>query len=197
MGRSPTNKRERLVTAAVDLFHVQGYAGTSLAQIAKAAGVPAGNVFYYFRTKEELARAAIRAWCRELSRDLAALDEEPDRWRRLERFVEGATERREGYVSQGCPLAGLVRDLRRESEALRAEVPRVYAVLHDWVRAQFTGLGFAPEGAEAHARFLMAGHNGAILMAYAQGDEDLIASGVSSLLGWLHQIRVDRAVTTG
>jgi hypothetical protein len=43
----------------------------------------------------------------------------------------------------------------------------------------------------------MAGHNGAILMAYAQGDEDLIASGVSSLLGWLHQIRADHAVTTG
>jgi AcrR family transcriptional regulator len=197
MGRPVTDKRERFVAAAVERFHAQGYAGTSLADVAKAAGLSAGNVFYYFRTKEELALAVVEAWCRQLAQEVAALDEEPDGWRRLERFIEGATERREGYLSLGCPLAGLARDLRRESDALRAEMPRVYAVQHDWVRAQFEGLGFPLEEAEAHARFLMASHNGAILMAYAQGNESLLASGVASLLGWLHRLRAGRAVTAG
>jgi AcrR family transcriptional regulator len=193
MSRPPSDKRERLVAAAVERFHHQGYAGTSIVDVARAAGVPPGNVFYYFRTKEDLAQAVIEAWCQELAEDMAVLGQEPDRWRRLERFVEGAAERREGYVRQGCPLAGLARDLSRESDALRAEVPRVYAVQHDWARAQFVALGTPPQEAEEHARFLMAGHNGAILMAYAQGDDGLIDSGVAALLRWLRGLRASMA----
>lgn len=193
MGRRPSDKRERLVAAAVERFHHQGYVGTSIADVARAAGVPAGNVFYYFRTKEDLARAVVGAWCRELAEDMALLDEEPDPWVRLARFVEGAAEGREGYARRGCPLAGLARDLRGEGDALGAEVARVYAVHHKWARAQFAGLGYAPDEAEAHARFLMAGHNGAILMAYAQNDEGLILSGVAALQGWLDGLRSARA----
>jgi AcrR family transcriptional regulator len=194
MGRPATNKREKLVLAAMDCFHAQGYLGTSLADVATAAGLAAGNVFYYFRTKEELALAVVEARCRQQAQELAALEAEPDPWRRLERFVEGAAERREGYLNLGCPLAGLARDLGRESEALRAETPQVYAVQHDWVRAQFASLGFVPDDAEAHARVLMASHHGAILMAYAQGDEGPIASGVSFLLDWLRGLRLVASV---
>lgn len=191
MGRTSTDKRERLVAAAVDRFHAQGFAETSLAEVAKAAGLSPGNVFYYFRTKEDLARAVIDDWCRSQSEDLAALMVEKDGWRRLDLFVEQAEEERERYVSLGCPLAGLARDLRRESDTLRAEIPRVYAVQHGWLRDRFAEVGFSPEEAEAHARFLMAAYNGAILLAYAQDDPSLIASGVASLLDWLHRLRAD------
>ncbi len=193
MGRPLSDKRERLVAAAVERFHVQGYIGTSIVDVARAAGVPAGNVFYYFRAKEDLARAVIEAWCHKLAEDCALLDQEPDPWVRLRRFVQGGAERREGYISRGCPLAGLARDLRGQGDALGAEVTRVYAVQHDWVRAQFKSLGFKPDEAEAHARFLMAGHNGAILMAYAQNDEGLILSGVAALRAWLEGLRAAQA----
>lgn len=193
MGRPATDKRERLVTAAIDRFHVQGYAGTSLADVAKAAGLSAGNVFYYFRTKEDLARAVVDAWRRILCEDLETLADEADGWRLLERFVEQADEGRDGYVSLGCPLAGLARDLSRESDALRAEIPRVYAVQQEWLRARFVDVGFAPEDAEAHARFLMAAYNGAILLAFAQDDDGLIMSGVASLRSWLGELRASLA----
>jgi hypothetical protein len=75
---------------------------------------------------------------------------------------------------------------------LRAEIPRVYAVQHEWLRAQFVDVGFTPEDAEAHARFLMATYNGAILLAYAQDDDGLITSGVSSLQSWLRELRTSR-----
>ena len=191
MGRRPTDKRDRLVSAAAERFHRQGYAGTSLADVARAAGLSAGNVFYYFRTKEELAHAVVDAWCDRLAAHLATLDEEPDGWVRLRRYVAGAAERRDGYVSLGCPLAGLARDLPRESEALKADVPRLYAVQRDWVREQFLRLGFTPEEAASHASFLMASFNGAILLAYAQSDDGMIVSGVESLQGWLRQLEMD------
>ena len=54
-----TDKRERLLDAARDLIHEHGFAKTTLADIAAASGVPLGNVYYYFRTKEDIGAAVI------------------------------------------------------------------------------------------------------------------------------------------
>ena len=47
-------KRERLVTAAYQLLYQQGVERTTLVEIAELATVPVGNVYYYFKTKNEL-----------------------------------------------------------------------------------------------------------------------------------------------
>jgi TetR/AcrR family transcriptional regulator, transcriptional repressor for nem operon len=52
-------KRERLVEGARDVLHAQGVERTTLADIAQAAGVPVGNVYYYFKTKDELVDAVV------------------------------------------------------------------------------------------------------------------------------------------
>ena len=53
-------KRERLVGAACDLVYRLGAERTTLADIARAADVPLGNVYYYFRTKDDIfARAVV------------------------------------------------------------------------------------------------------------------------------------------
>jgi hypothetical protein len=49
---------------------------------------------------------------------------------------------REGYVGLGCPLAGLARDLRRESDALRAENPAGPTRCSRMLRARFVDVGF-------------------------------------------------------
>jgi TetR/AcrR family transcriptional repressor of nem operon len=45
--RAKPGKRERLVAAACQLFHQQGVEMTTLADIAQAADVPVGNIYYY------------------------------------------------------------------------------------------------------------------------------------------------------
>jgi AcrR family transcriptional regulator len=57
--RSEKGKRDRLVAAARELIHRQGIEKTTIADIARAADVPAGNVYYYFKTKDDLIEAAI------------------------------------------------------------------------------------------------------------------------------------------
>ena len=63
MTDSPTRpkqgKRERLVASAREVIHQQGVEKTTIADIARAADVPVGNVYYYFKTKDELVAAAI------------------------------------------------------------------------------------------------------------------------------------------
>jgi AcrR family transcriptional regulator len=53
--------RSRIRDAALRSFADQGYAGTSMAGIAAAAGTAPGNVYRYFPSKEELFAAVVPA----------------------------------------------------------------------------------------------------------------------------------------
>ncbi|MBK7875114.1 MAG: TetR family transcriptional regulator [Planctomycetes bacterium] len=57
----PATKGERtraaIVDAALRLFHGHGYEGTTMREIARAAGVSLGNAYYYFESKEHLIQA--------------------------------------------------------------------------------------------------------------------------------------------
>ena len=188
MGRSASDKRDRLVAAAVQQFHHRGYARTSIADVAQAAGMPAGNVFYYFKAKEDLARAVVDEWCRMLAVYLAALDPLPSAAKRIEAFIDQGQAISAMYVALGCPLAGLARDLRQGAGALQQEAGRVYAVQFEWLTGQFAAAGFPEPQALAHTRFLMAGYHGAILLAHAQGDPSLIDAEVVALKAWLEDL---------
>lgn len=52
--------KARLVIATVELLATQGYAETSIEEIADRAGVSKGSVFYNFGAKEELFEGAVR-----------------------------------------------------------------------------------------------------------------------------------------
>lgn len=49
-----------IVEAAIDLFVAKGFAGTTLSEVARRAGVVKGTLYLYFETKEDLFRAAAR-----------------------------------------------------------------------------------------------------------------------------------------
>ncbi|MFD0574551.1 TetR/AcrR family transcriptional regulator [Kitasatospora gansuensis] len=74
--RSP-GKRERLAAAAAQVLHEKGVEQTTLADIARAADVPVGNVYYYFKTKNELVEAAIDAHLQGLRAAIEVLDALP------------------------------------------------------------------------------------------------------------------------
>ncbi|MFJ9610317.1 TetR family transcriptional regulator [Kitasatospora sp. NPDC101176] len=65
--------RGRLVEAGAELFDRHGYAGATLGEIAGAAGVTKGALYFHFASKDELARAvfqqaecSLRSACRAL-----------------------------------------------------------------------------------------------------------------------------------
>jgi len=51
--------RARVLVAAAELFVAQGYAGTTLREIASAAGIKAGSVYHHFDSKEDLFAAVL------------------------------------------------------------------------------------------------------------------------------------------
>lgn len=54
--------REQLIEAALHQFAANGYHGTSMRQIAEAAGVAVGGIYNHFASKEEIIKAVILAY---------------------------------------------------------------------------------------------------------------------------------------
>ena len=55
-----TNKREDIITAALDLFSEKGYSATSTARIAQEAGVSEGLIFRHFKSKRGLVEELLQ-----------------------------------------------------------------------------------------------------------------------------------------
>lgn len=62
-GRPPgpgPSARERILTAAEELFAEHGYDRTSAARLARSAEVPQGLIFYHFGTKQDVLLTLVR-----------------------------------------------------------------------------------------------------------------------------------------
>ncbi len=57
--RIQEEKEEKILEAALDVFSVSGFRGSTIDQIADVAGMSKPNLLYYFRTKEAMHRALI------------------------------------------------------------------------------------------------------------------------------------------
>lgn len=77
--------RSHLLDAAVALFKARGIAGTSVSEIAAAAGAFPSQVTYYFRTKEALY---VEAACREVLYTAQQAEEAASKARTLDSYVE-------------------------------------------------------------------------------------------------------------
>jgi AcrR family transcriptional regulator len=81
-------KRRKLVAAATELFVKQGYRKTSIAEVARHAGVAKGTVYLYFETKGELLLHAIVAEKRRhLARLMPLLTDRVEPAERLRRWL--------------------------------------------------------------------------------------------------------------
>ena len=88
-----TGAKERILQAAERLFAENGYAATSVAQIAQAAGANRALLYYYFRDKRDLYWAIIQSGLEELQGVLANIGRAPGGpWERLEAFVRSYYE---------------------------------------------------------------------------------------------------------
>lgn len=67
----PSGRRREIALAALAVFLERGYVGTSMARVAREAGVTKSALYHHFATKEEMFVAALAA---DADASLAALD---------------------------------------------------------------------------------------------------------------------------
>ena len=80
-----------ILEAAFSLFREKGYRATSMPDIASRAGMTPGNVYRYYKSKFELFYVVLEPWLNEqldaLEREIAAIEDGPDRIRRILVFM--------------------------------------------------------------------------------------------------------------
>ena len=178
-------KRDRLVAAAVRLLHERGIERTALADIAQLANVPAGNVYYYFKTKDDVIAAVVAAHAGQIRATLASIDahHRPPK-ARLKALVRELAGQSEIVARYGCPLGSLCSEIDKRLDAPDFATAGMMRLLIDWAEAQFRELG---HGSQSHglALDLIAAYEGNALLANTMRDPKLLAGAASRIARWI------------
>ena len=179
-----SDKRERLIQAANTLIHRKGFHRTTLADIAKQADVPLGNVYYYFKTKEDICATVIDERKKALSNTLDICCKKTDPRTALKKLVKDTMNEAEQIAECGCAYAGLCQELDNESEPTLAEAAdNCIVTVTEWSVDKFRDLGY--RNAKELGFEFMARLEGALLLGHAMHDAKLVRAQLNALCKWL------------
>jgi AcrR family transcriptional regulator len=174
------------VAAAARLLHRQGVEKTTLADIAQAADVPLGNVYYYFKTKDELVEAVIEAVVTGLQEQLASLDRLRTPKSRLKSLVRLLVDQRDLVAQYGCPMGSLCSELDKRPNGLDRDAAKLFAIILDWVELQFRSMG--RRDARDLSVALLASYQGISLLTNTLRDPSLMSSEGRRLDRWIDSL---------
>jgi TetR/AcrR family transcriptional regulator, transcriptional repressor for nem operon len=178
-------KRERLIGAAALLLHKQGVEATTLADIAKAADVALGNVYYYFKTKDDIVAAVIEEHVRELHQTLAAIESRCTApGDRLKGLLQALATQGELVARYGCPHGTLCQELAKRDGDLSASA--IMTIPVDWAEKQFAAMGRAD--ARDLAIDMIAGYQGTALLTNTLRAPHLMERECARISAWIDSL---------
>jgi AcrR family transcriptional regulator len=180
-------KRERLITAAAQMLYQQGAEATTLADIAHAASVPVGNVYYYFKTKNEIIDAVIEAHAAQVRAMLAVIEAaHPGPASRLKALFTGLAGQNDMVARYGCPHGSLCQELAKHTAGEAPDASRLVRLPIDWAERQFTAMG--REDARDLAIQAIAAYQGTALLASALNDPSLMERESCRMTAWIDSL---------
>ena len=92
------DNRSRLLQAAETITYRQGFGSSAIADIAQQAEVPLGNVYYYYKTKDQIGDAIVELRLLRFRKLLQELDKSDSPKERLCGFVQIKIKNREARL---------------------------------------------------------------------------------------------------
>lgn len=182
MADSPgRSKRQRLEDAAAQLFWSKGFAATSIADLARRADVPIGNVYYYFKSKTEMAEAVAEMF---VQGSQAALDDIEARFpaasghpqalarERIGVFFDMLEKSHMSRAKAGCPIARSVSDFAETAPKAARKAAEALTMLTAFLGRELARAGH-PNGMIA-AQQSIALWQGAIVLAHGTADPQIL-----------------------
>ena len=192
------NNREKLLKCAMEMFHQRGYGATSVDDILRESGVAKSNFYYHFRTKDDLAMAALEAHFaahREKSRLLLQNWAEPP-LTRLSLYFETSLRGSVAAHNAGCPFGNFAASLicetqlssleREKQERFRRSLARFFeqmeAELADCIREGKERGDIRNDLSEsALATLTLATMQGMMVLAKTRTDHEFLTQGLTAL----------------
>jgi TetR/AcrR family transcriptional regulator, transcriptional repressor for nem operon len=176
--------KERLTDAAMDLIWESSYGSTSVDAICERAGAKKGSFYYFFKSKSELAAAALEAdWNKKRAEMDAIFSPTVPPLERLERYFDFVHDRLAEMQKKcgsilGCPLMSVGSEVSTQDQLVRQAIDRIMdhkvnyfiSAVRD---AAADGL-IKTRDPEAKARALFACYQGTLAQARIQDDVKLL-----------------------
>ena len=181
------DKRSRLIDAANDLIYQQTFNVTTLADIAAKASVPLGNVYYYFKTKDDILKAVVQkksAALQTLFADWEALASPKDR---ILAFIQHSLSQAETTAHFGSDIGSLCQELGKTAGELSQLSAELMQQMVEWVTTQFRALGKNAETADDLAKYLISSLQGVSLLTLTFKDPALLKRESKTLEYWLEK----------
>src|SRR6266700_3287151 len=121
MTRRGRASRERIVERAAELFAERGIAATSLDEVLAAAGAGKGQFYHYFRSRDELAAAAVGHRCAQVVAGLTQALGGVSSLAGLEQALAGFVAGFEQMGMPGCPIGTLSAEVAGRNEEARLQ----------------------------------------------------------------------------
>jgi AcrR family transcriptional regulator len=184
MSRLKTDSQTRLLEAAEEVTYRYGFENASLADIANAASVPLGNIYYYFKTKDEIGDAIVEHRLTRFRKMLQELDKADSPKERLCGFVQLKIKNREGLAHGGCPVGTLCSELQKYGGPAAKKSRVLFATALEWMEAQFKAIG---KGSDSRglAVHLLSATQGVSVLAHTFRDPRLIEAEAGRLKKWI------------
>ena len=159
-----TNKRDKLVNAANRLFLEKGTDLTTLADIAQAADVPLGNIYYYFKTKKEIIIDIIKLRHTELELLLSNIEgQHAEPIAQIKTFMEiflNVNQPEEQTI--GAMITSFWQDITKSKDVMLDDFLPLPNLVLQWLVKRFEALGKV--NAKEHAIGLLSSMQGLLLM---------------------------------
>lgn len=180
--------RADIVDCARTLFYEHGYDGTSFSQIVDATGLFRGNIYHYFKTKDEILAAVVERYLDDYRALLARWEREhSDPKARLRAFVDMIAGHKAELVEYGCPIGSLNTELGKERRELQHAARSLFELFRNWLAARFEALGLKQD-ADALALHLLGRLQGIALMSHVYEDTRFLEREVSQLKEWIDRL---------
>jgi AcrR family transcriptional regulator len=184
MAKTKADNRTRLLQAAEKTTYRYGFGNTAIADIAKEARIPLGNIYYYFKTKDEIGDAIVEVRVARFRKLLQEFEKADSPKERLCAFVQIKIKNREELARNGCPVGTLCSELRKLGGGAADKSEILFAIALDWMEKQFRELG---KGAESRrlAVHLLSATQGVSVLAHTFHDPGLIEMEAARLKAWI------------
>jgi AcrR family transcriptional regulator len=179
-----TDSHARLLQAAEKVTYRYGFGNAALADISEEARVPLGNIYYYFKTKDEIGDAIINLRVSRFRKMLQELDKTESPKERLCGFVQLKIKNREELARGGCPVGTLCSELQKHGGAVAKNSQVLFATALAWMETQFKAMG---KGADSRglAVHLLSATQGVSVLAHTFHDPGLVMMEAARLKEWI------------
>lgn len=183
-----TQLRQQIIESTDDLLYHKGFNLMSFSDIAEASGVPRGNIYYHFKTKDEVLVAVIEYRIEQMKKMLETWNDEiKTPLERLKRYANIPFVELENVISYGCPMGSLNTELGKTQRELQLISKEQYNIFLAWLKTQFKKL-VPDQNANHLAMHLLVMTQGLAVMSQSYQDKSIVRRELKLIENWLDSL---------